>query len=76
MYNVIQRSSAVKSKWRAVFTFNTILVNKIKKIIKIKFKSPKTIIYYADLTYLVFLVFIKLSSRYEQLTECTSKIIK
>jgi len=50
MYNVIQRSSAVKSKWRAVFTFSTILVNKIKKIIKTKFKSPKTIIYYAGLT--------------------------
>ena len=42
-YKVTHRNSAVKSKWRAVFTFNAILeISKVNKI-SIKLKSPNNI---------------------------------
>ena len=44
-YKVIQRSSAVNKRCNAVLMFNIILVNITKNKMKIKFISPKTIIY-------------------------------
>jgi len=43
IYNVIQSISAVRSRCSAVFTFKAMLANMIKKIKKIKLKSPNVI---------------------------------
>jgi len=45
MYNVTQRSSAVKSRWRALVTFVERLATITKKKIKYRFKSPINIYY-------------------------------
>jgi hypothetical protein len=72
MYRDIHNSSAVSSKCSAVFTFTEILKRIKKKSSTEKFISPNNISYSTRF----FFLSKKVSSLYEQFTECTSKIIK